>query len=726
MVSPAPDSSRTPENDAAPSSSAASAAASKPAVELTAVTTRDDFLLELGEALAGQASVRPVETMAAALEHLASARRAQVLVLDSRDLNDLRAELDRIEAQSAETPVLVFAPHESEKEVATALKGGHVFAVLPIPLDARKTAALIEGAIAEAVARKGPVERPAAGTEPSRGFRGLTGQTGTHSLPSGNESLTGSPGAARFVSSAGAQSRASSAGSSGSGSEWPSRKVLIGAAVGVAVVALGAVYFLRPHAMEPAPVLPAASALKSAAAALAPSAPAPTETLLLKGKVDDLLERGRLAMRERRYSEPAGDNALLYYRSAAAADASNGEAADGLQRVAGVLANRFDDAVGAGRLDEASQALSNFKLALPDDPRANSFEVRLLSAWISKAFADGNFDRAALLIRQAAQSSAISADQVAKWRIELARHQEDIKVQRLANLITDRLRDGRLSDPADDSARSYMKQLHEAAPTNAVTQRLEKELGAAYLRRAREAALANHPQDLERWLNEARTSGVTAAEVSALQREVSGTRSRAVAAESDRLEKLVRERLHDGHLADPAQDSAVVYLAQLQSNDPNNTAAGALSHELAARFIERARGEAQNNQAAAVDADLTQAKRWGADAKDIQAVQTLQTANASSAASRQVSPAKLAATLKKTRNVSPEYPPRALADKIAGAVTVEFTVTTSGEPRDIRVVESTPPGVFDRSALNAVRRWHWESPPVEIPMRTAIRFELPK
>ena len=50
-------------------------------------------------------------------------------------------------------------------------------------------------------------------------------------------------------------------------------------------------------------------------------APQPVIDSLIKGKVDDLLEKARLAMRERRYSEPAGDNALVYYRSAAAADA---------------------------------------------------------------------------------------------------------------------------------------------------------------------------------------------------------------------------------------------------------------------------------------------------------------------------------------------------------------------------------------------------------------------
>ena len=38
-------------------------------------------------------------------------------------------------------------------------------------------------------------------------------------------------------------------------------------------------------------------------------------------------------MRERRYTEPAVNSALLYYRSAAQADPGNGEALDGLYRL---------------------------------------------------------------------------------------------------------------------------------------------------------------------------------------------------------------------------------------------------------------------------------------------------------------------------------------------------------------------------------------------------------
>src|SRR5262249_50619227 len=149
-------------------------------------------------------------------------------------------------------------------------------------------------------------------------------------------------------------------------------------------------------------------------------------------------------------SEPIGDNALLYYRSAAAADPANGEAADGLQRVGSVLASRFDESMNSGRFDEAGVALANFKTAAANDNRIAAMEVRLITAQIAKALAEGNLDRVNQLIRQAQSSPAISADQINKWKTEAAHRQEDAKVQRLAGMITDRIRDGRLTDPSDD------------------------------------------------------------------------------------------------------------------------------------------------------------------------------------------------------------------------------------------------------------------------------------
>lgn len=690
----------------------------RPSVDVTAITTRDDFLLELGESLGGQASVRPVDSMSAALESLSNAKRGQVLVIDTRDVSDVRADIERAHAQAAHAVVLVFTVAETEKQIGAAVKGSNVFAVLPIPLDKRKTGAVLEGAMADAVARKSM-----RGAGPDRNIGVSVEQFQT-------QSDQGPP--------------------SGSGGK-SKMGLYIGVGVAVAAVAAGAFVFMGKGKETPAAAGSAPPKVVAAPAATNPAAEAPSaddaslaprpvvETSLVKGRVDELLEKARLAMRERRYSEPVGDNALLYYRSAAAADPANGEAVDGLQRVAGVLAARFDESMNGGRFDEASVALANFKAAAPSDARISGLEVRLITAQVSKALADGNMDRAGALIRQAQSSPAISADQINKWRTEITRRQEDAKVQRIASLVTDRIRDGRLVEPADDSAKLYMQQLHDAAPTNSTTQRLSRDLNSAYMRKAREAAIGNKASDVDRWLTEAKAGGVSANEITSFQKELSTARQKAVNAETDRLAQLARDRIRDGRLTDPAQDSAAWYISQIQATDANNAALGPLGKDLSTKLIERARTSAQAGKGSAmVDADLTQAKRWGADPKDIAAVQQIQNAPKSggpggsrSAAAAGVNPASLAASLKRTRYVPPEFPSKALSQHVSGSVTVEYTVDASGDPRDVRVIEATPPGVFDKSAIAAVKRWHYDpvnvnGSPVEVPVRTSIRFELPK
>ena len=156
MASPASNASRGHETGAGAASSAGGSPAStnRPAVDLTAITTRDDFLLEVGEALGGQASVRPVDSITGALEYLTSTKRGQVLVIDTRDLLDVRADVDQAHAQAAHAVVIVFATADTEKHIGAALKGSNVFAVLPIPLDKRKTGAVLDGAMTEAVAKR--------------------------------------------------------------------------------------------------------------------------------------------------------------------------------------------------------------------------------------------------------------------------------------------------------------------------------------------------------------------------------------------------------------------------------------------------------------------------------------------------------------------------------------------------------------------------------------------
>jgi TonB family protein len=692
-VPTAPSASR-PEPASRPAASP-SPAASQPAVDITALTTRDDFLLELGQTLGGQAAVRPVDTLESAIESMAGGKRAQLLVIDARDVPDVRAAVDAAHAQVPRTVVLVFAERATEKQLGSALKGSKVFAVLSTPIDARKTQAVVEGAIEEALSNKSAPLRPATTAQPDLtigAFRPATAQTAHAAADDG-------------------------------GRANKSRMLFLAAAVAaVAVAATGGYWFYTqkgtPVAATAAPKAPATAA----APAVAVPAPA-VETTLVQGKVDELLEKARLAMHERRFTEPAGDNALLYYRSAAAADPSNAEAHDGLQRVAAVLGDRFEDAVSNARFDEAALTLANFKAATPAEPKVASLELRLYSAAIARSLADGNPDRAAAYLHQA-QSTSITADQLGKWRTDIARRQEDAKVTHLASLVEDRIRDGKLTD-ADDSAKSYLQQLVSAAPTNPNTQRVARDLGSAYLRKARDAALAKNSSDSDHWLAEARAVGMKPADIAAFQRDLTNARAKAAQAESERLAQLARDRIRDGKLTDPAQDSASYYLTQLQSGDPANVAVVEVSQDLAAKLMARAKASVLAGKSG--DTDLALAKHWGASPQDLAAVQQLTVKPAATA----LDPASLAASLKRLRAPPPDYPQPALQRRVSGSVMLQFTVDAKGEPRDIHVIEATPPGVFDDAATAAVRHWRYapmlvDGGAVEVPVKTLMRFELPK
>ena len=59
---------------------------------------------------------------------------------------------------------------------------------------------------------------------------------------------------------------------------------------------------------------------------------------------------------------------------------------------------------------------------------------------------------------------------------------------------------------------------------------------------------------------------------------------------------------------------------------------------------------------------------------------------------------------------SPEYPRRAIRLGVEGSVRLEFDVDTDGSVLDPYVVNSSPAGVFDRSAIKAVRKFLYQPP----------------
>jgi protein TonB len=72
---------------------------------------------------------------------------------------------------------------------------------------------------------------------------------------------------------------------------------------------------------------------------------------------------------------------------------------------------------------------------------------------------------------------------------------------------------------------------------------------------------------------------------------------------------------------------------------------------------------------------------------------------------------------------APKYPREAYREGTSGEVQVEFTVGTDGSVTSARVVRADPPRVFDREALNAVKRWKFQPVCSPVTSRRTIGFK---
>jgi len=80
--------------------------------------------------------------------------------------------------------------------------------------------------------------------------------------------------------------------------------------------------------------------------------------------------------------------------------------------------------------------------------------------------------------------------------------------------------------------------------------------------------------------------------------------------------------------------------------------------------------------------------------------------------------------------VAPVYPRRAQTRGIEGHVLLEFVVTKTGAVRDPVVIEASPPGIFDRAAVQAALKFKYKpkvvnGEPIDVAgVRNLITFEL--
>jgi len=518
--------------------------------------------------------------------------------------------------------------------------------------------------------------------------------------------------ASRISSTADALSAVTSPSGASSGGEEKSGKspaVMIGVVVAVLAAAAGGWFFMsKGSSTSPA----AADAAATTAAGTPASGKAAAAATAPVASLDEVLEKARLAMDERRYIEPAKNNALEHFRTVLQLDPGNAEATEGLKRLGGLLIARARTALDERRFDNALAELEAARSIDPNDQRLVEVDARLDSmraqtalAQIQATLAAQNFDRAQALLEAAQKDALLPPAQIAQLSKDLDNKRRSVSVNRLAASAESRLGSGRLVTPAGESAKDAIQGLREAGASAELVTRLNNDLNQRLLAAAREAAAKGDQAAVQANLTAARENGVSAAVINSANRDITAAAQKQQRTNDDiaRFAKAAQDRLASGNLIQPANDSAASNAEQLRKLDVRHATTVQVVRDVRARLISEARARLQGGRPTDANALLDAAESLGGDSDlgDLRAaIATAQQAVATAAAAPKLPP------LKMTRPPRPKYP--LSAKGVEGWVRVEFYVTPEGRTERVRVLSSEPAGLFDAAAISAMEGARFE------------------
>jgi protein TonB len=549
--------------------------------DIVVLTCDDEFLLSIGPAMDDRYRSRPTDGTGAWTEALRG--RGGVALIDAASLANAPEIVRTVEAGFPAFAIAVVTPAAARAQWSPALSRGTIACLLDR-----------EALTHEAVAAALEIEPRAATTPPP--VRG--------SNPPGDRTPGGN------------------------------RTFLIGGAALVALAIAGAAWmWLGGKDAAPAPRSAGAVQAPPADEAARPAVPteaappvaAPVDTDL---SVPEILSAARVAFGERRYLEPAGNNALELYSRALGLEAGNAEAADGVRRVVAVAVAQAQGEIKAGEIDDAARLFDTLRVAAPEDASVVTLGKDLAAArprWLAararEAIAGDQYAVAERLIGELATLGTDKAA-VLELRRGLDARRKDTDLARAVGDARAALDQDSLLDTTANGPRAKLAALQQIDRRNAQVVAFQRDYQTALIRAAREATRTGEFASAERLLAAATDIG-GAREAADARRDLQSARDAAAAREQQRAE------------------------------------------------ASKQRVEKETTRAAAV-----------------------------------APPPRMP---KAKRRTAPQYPADAERNGIEGAVTVEFALTADGRTRDIRVVESTPPGVFDQAAIVAVRNWRFEA-----------------
>ncbi len=496
----------------------------------------------------------------------------------------------------------------------------------------------------------------------------------------------------------------------------PPRLRLVLSALAVVALAVAAGWFALRNGSS-APHSGAPGAQTAAAAAHDPA-------------LEDLLERADRALGAGALIAPPQENAAALYREALRHNARDPRAVNGLEQVIDRLVTDAEAQLADHHLDAAQQLADAARAIMPDHPRVafltaqiGAQRERAVLGRAQRAAAGGDVGAALAVLDDAARGGHHST-LVDEARVQLAQKQVDERVQDYLGRAQEALNSGALIEPPEQNAHFYLESAHALAPADPAVQQARAQLATRLLADARQAVLGGNADQAERLATAAQESGADPGELGTVLGSVQQLRGNVRADAVAHTESLFNQRLAQGRLLEPANDSARYYLEQLAQAEPAGASTLAARTAFENRLIEEV-------HAAVRAQDVNAARRWLAEAQaagaspsalaaaeaEIGAPQSPPRAEAAAPAPAPVAAPPAAApeaaavdasTLTRTRYSAPQYPDTARTRGIEGWVDVQFLVNVDGSVSEAAIVGAQPVGVFEQSALEAVRHWRYQ------------------
>jgi periplasmic protein TonB len=670
-----------------PARRAPGSAAKKAKLSVLLITGDDMLWPQIGPHVGSDLILKQVDSVDELLTATTSGQPAIVL-WDARDQTDAAGVLSRLQLHSPRFAVIALDEASGAHTWTNPIALRQVVAHVVLPIAAASLTAALDGAHEEVNARvallgDGSAAAPAAGS-PAAGS----------SAPSGQRKIP-----------------------------WIPASII----AGVLVVGAGAFVALR----HDAPVKPEPAANSEHAAQPPGKAAAGADE-----KIDVLIEKAGQAMLDRHFIDPAEGSALTLYRNALLLDPNNGEAHQGLQRLAEILFTRAQSALDERKFDVALQALETARSINPGDARLSTLDERIASlraefgpAQILATINAQNFDRATQLIDEAARSKSLSNAKLTQLRDELRRKHQESDIANLAKLIDTRLQQDKVVEPRNDSAAYYLAQARAAGASSAALQSQSQEIYKRLAQSEHTAVEQRRFADADRLLADLHTYGAPAATIAGLQHDLNAARAQQTAAapEQPQYLDLAQSRLAQGKLTEPDNDSALFYVNQLRATDPKNSGLAKISGAVQGQILEQARAALDTTQPARAEALLQMAAGLGASADLAALNQRLAQLKLATTGTPEV----LEASLTRVKGIELDYPTEALRRSIEGWVDVSYTVTAEGKVTTVKVLDSSPRGMFDAAAAKALTRVRYQpmtqgGKAIAVSTKLRIAFRLSK